>query len=76
MKFHFYQRREEPGKPAGVTVSKKPALPKGDFGITEWIWGPTVLWFVDDDEFTADERQAAYEGVMHATVIEQMETEA
>jgi hypothetical protein len=61
---YFHYRLAELGKPAGVTVSKRSILPCGDFGITEWLWGPTVLWFVDDDEFTDDERQAAYEAFL------------
>ncbi len=44
-----------------VTVSKREELPEGDFEITEFKWNRTVLWFLDDDNFTDDERQAAYE---------------
>ena len=57
--YHF--RAAEGDAPAGITVSKTARLPDGDFGLTEYRWGPTELWFVDGDGFTADERQAAYE---------------
>ena len=60
--FYFFDRKEEPGKPAGVTVSKRRTLPEGDFEITEYGWSRMSLWFVDEDEFTADERQVAYLG--------------
>lgn len=66
MKFHFFDRLSEPGKPGGVTVSKSATLPKGDFIIAEYKWPrafsypPYVsLWFVDADNFTAHERQQA-----------------
>lgn len=42
-----------------LTVSKKPALPNGDIILEEYKWGPITLWFVKDDHFTADEREAA-----------------
>jgi hypothetical protein len=51
-----------PDAPGGMTVSKTAALPEGDFGITEYTWGPTTLWFIDQQEFTADEREFAYHG--------------
>lgn len=59
--FHFFDRVED-GKPAGVTVSKNPELPEGDFKIDEYIWPKTntSLWFVVDDDFSEDERQSAY----------------
>lgn len=58
--FH-YRAAAGPDEPAGITVSKKRNLPEGDFRITEYIWGAVTLWFVNDDKFTPDERQAAYE---------------
>lgn len=57
---YFHWRKASGNTPAGLTVSKYPHLPVGDFGITEYFWGSTILWFVDADEFTADERQTAY----------------
>ena len=57
--FYFFNRLAEPNKPGGITVSKSPQLPDGDFRITEYCWDVS-LWFVDRDRFTADERQAAY----------------
>jgi hypothetical protein len=57
----FHNRRASGNDPGGVTVSRSKELPAGDFGITEYFWGDTSLWFVDDDNFTDDERQAAYE---------------
>ena len=59
MMFNFVKRRAGGDVPAGVTVSKRFALPDGDFTITEYSWGKLTLWFVDSDEFTADERKAA-----------------
>ncbi len=60
--FYFFPRCASDKHPAGVTVSKKRQLPQG--GITEYTWGTTSLWFVDADEFTADEREAAYRSVI------------
>lgn len=57
---HFFNRAGSYGRPAGITVSKRHELPSGEFGITEYTWGNVSLWFVDDDHFTADERQFAY----------------
>lgn len=57
---YFHQRQATKEVPCGWTVSRKESLPSGDFRITEYRWGPISLWFVDADEFTADERQAAY----------------
>ncbi len=56
--FHLFKRMKDGNNPAGITVSKKPKLPRGDFGITEYSWGPLTLWFVDKDRFSADERHA------------------
>jgi hypothetical protein len=55
----FHVRAESEGTPEAITVSKTYDLPEGNFGITEYIWGDIRLWFVDADEFTADERQQA-----------------
>lgn len=67
MKFFYFDRDERPGKPAGVTVSKHPTLPDGDFRITEYKWPRAfgypryaALWFVEADRFTADERECAF----------------
>lgn len=46
--------------PQGWTVSKRQTLPKGDFSITPYKWCNYTLWFVDEDNFTADERQAVF----------------
>lgn len=59
MKAYYYERSETSEVPAGITVSKQPKLPDGDFVITEYCWGETSLWFIESDEFTADEREAA-----------------
>ncbi len=59
--FYFFVRAGGVGHPAGVTVSKCSKLPDGDFRITEYCWGDVPLWFIDADEFSADERQDAYE---------------
>ncbi len=59
-RFYFFPRG---GDNPGLTVTKRDELPEGDFGITEYTWsdwGYATLWFVDADEFTANERQAAY----------------
>lgn len=55
--YYFWPRM---GNPAGITVTKRTKLPEGDFGITEYTWGNTSLWFLNDDKFNADERQEAY----------------
>ena len=57
---YFYPRKAYRGDPAGITVSKRSMLPDGEFGITEYAWGNVSLWFVNEDEFSADERQSAY----------------
>lgn len=72
MKIYWSPRKTSDGDPGGYTVSKSPKMPKGDFGITEYIWPHgQVLWFVDKDKFTADEREAArmaiYESLGAAT---------
>tara|TARA_Y100000034_G_scaffold6676_1_gene7347 strand:- start:6529 stop:6798 length:270 start_codon:yes stop_codon:yes gene_type:complete len=60
MNVHFHTRLADGNCPAGTTVSKKAQLPAGDFRITEYCWGKVTLWFVDADQFTADQRQASY----------------
>lgn len=60
-RFYFFSRG---GEHPGITVSKNPTLPAGDFRITEYVFkhgGYESLWFVDADKFTRRERQAAYE---------------
>lgn len=59
--FFFFPRNTDGDVPAGVTVSRKKQLPKGDFRITEYSWGQIVLWFVTAHKFTADERERAYD---------------
>jgi hypothetical protein len=61
-RFYFHPRIANGNDPGGVTVSKSKQLPDGDFRITEYRWPDVVLWFVDQDKFTPDERQAAYLG--------------
>lgn len=56
---YFHQRQPSDGDPGGVTVSKTESLPDGDFRITEFCWPGVTLWFIDDQNFTADEREAA-----------------
>lgn len=58
--FYFHKRLADGDTPAGYTVSKKSELPNGDFRITEYKWPDANLWFVDEDEFDADERQDVY----------------
>lgn len=53
---YFHQQ-----KSGDLTVSKSAVLPDGDFEITEYQCGKISLWFVNLDEFNADERQIAYE---------------
>ena len=60
-RFFFFSRG---GEYPGITVSKNDSLPSGDFKITEYIFlrfGYVSLWFIDGDEFTADERVLAYQ---------------
>jgi len=70
--FYFYEREEDGGVPAGLTVSKRENLPDGDFRITEHTWPSLTLWFLDDDEFSADEREGAY----RAFLVRAMEARA
>ena len=64
--FYYFPRNPEPGKPAGLTVSKTASLPDGDFLLIEYTLGGALLCFVDSQNFTADERQAAYCGFMNS----------
>ena len=64
MNFYFFEREVTEDCEAGFTVSKKADLPEGDFSITEYSWHYNKLWFVDKDEFTANERQAAYLAIL------------
>lgn len=68
-KYYLFPRRAWRDDPAGITVSKNPELPVGDFRITEYKWGRVSLWFVDLDKFTASERNAAYTNYVMATTI-------
>lgn len=61
---YFFMRDATDDVPSGWTVSKRKKLPKGDFRATEYVWGPTSLWFVDQDNFTEEERQQAYRSFM------------
>ena len=64
-KYFFFTRAATKEGPAGTTVSKHPTLPAGDFTITSYIWtewGYQVLWFVDQDRFTAKERNEIFRG--------------
>ena len=62
--FWFHPRIADGDIPAGITVSRQAKLPEDEFLVTEYRWGDVALWFVDDDEFTADERQAAFEALV------------
>lgn len=66
--FWFHDRMETPEAPAGITVSKREKLPDGDFLLTEYCWGSVSLYFVDADEFNADERQAAYHTYLYESI--------
>lgn len=60
---YLFERLETPDCPAGITVSRKPKLPEGDFEIAPFSWPDLVLGFVVEDAFTADERQQIYEAL-------------
>lgn len=66
-KLYFHNRLADDDCPAGLTVSKNEKLPPGDFRITEYKWPDVVLWFVDADEFTADERELAAEAYLNGS---------
>lgn len=59
----FIPRQRDGDNPGGLTVSKNVRLPEGEFQLDSYKWGSVTLWFVHDDNFTADERQQAYEHV-------------
>ncbi len=64
--FYFSFRQKDGNNPAGITASKKPELPTGDFRITEYTFAPGVtLWFVDSDNFSEDERQSACDDIVN-----------
>ena len=63
MQFFYFERLADGDCPAGVTVSKHEPLPDGEFGLDEYIWPLATLWFVAEDDFSADERGDAYAGV-------------
>ena len=65
MKFFYFERQQVGPNPAGVTVSKTAELPSGVFQLDEFCWPDATLWFITDQEFTADERQEAYRGLQH-----------
>lgn len=67
--YMFWRNADGPDHPAGYTVSKHKKLPKGNFRVTEYKWGEAPLWFVDQDEFTADERQAAFNEWQYSTAF-------
>lgn len=62
--YYFHKRISDSETPAGFTVTKSPELPEGNFRITEYSWPDLTLWFLDEDEFNADERQEAYMAVI------------
>lgn len=68
--FYVHDRIATDDCPAGFTVSRRAELPAGDFGITEYSWGDMALWFLDADEFTADERQEVADAIV-ATEMDQ-----
>ena len=55
---YYFQRGVTDDCEAGLTVTRQSKLPDGDFIIDEYCWGDFKLWFVADDDFTADEREA------------------
>lgn len=61
---YIFIREANGDDPGGYTVSKRSTLPEGDFQITEYRWGKDLLCFVDTDNFTEAERQAAYIGYL------------
>lgn len=71
-RYYFFPRNACGDAPAGVTVSKKKSLPRGDFNISGWTWkgrGHCIaLWFVDDDNFTEDEREIAKKKYMRLVI--------
>ena len=70
-RYYFHQRVADKKNPAGLTVTKKRKLPKGDFRITNYSWPDVVLWFMDSDKFTANERQSVYLAFITRTILAQ-----
>ena len=66
MKFYYFERQEDGDNPAGVTVSKTEKLPEGNFQVDEFCWHDAALWFITDQSFSANERQAAYRGLQRS----------
>lgn len=64
--FYYFPRRANPGLAAIIIVSKTEPLPDGYFRLVEHTWGPVSLWFIERQNFTADERQAAYCGFIES----------
>ena len=69
----FIPRLPDGDVPGGLTVSKNLHLPDV-FQITEAIWGDVRLWFVTQDNFTADDREAAYQQVLRKPELMQWAT--
>ena len=63
-KIYAFHREATADCPAGLTISKRNSLPEGEFGVMEYHWPDLILWFVEVDEFTCDERQDVYLGMM------------
>lgn len=70
---YFHNRVAVGDVPAGITVSRQSKLPSGDFRITEYVWGPTSLWFLDKDKFTAEEREQCCRAYLQQIVAEKVE---
>ena len=62
MKCRIFDRLEY-GRVVGQTVTKRAALPDGEFQIDEYVWPDRTIWFVQSDNFTEDEREAVYEAL-------------
>lgn len=57
---YLFERPPTANDPGGMTVSKTAEVPSGDYGFTEFTWHDITLWFIDEHEFTADEREAVF----------------
>lgn len=60
MTFYYFEREPSEDDPGGITVSKTPMLPEGDFIINEFVWVGRTLWFIQDQDFTQEERDVAF----------------
>lgn len=71
-KVYVFPREADAETPAGLTISKNPELPKGLFELDEYHWevGDITLWFLAQDEFTADEREFAYRKALTIVIEE------